>query len=55
MGGETANVHAGSARALGAVRRDLDRRRHGWLADAAQDMADAIRAECKAWKKAQPD
>lgn len=55
MGGETANVHAGTARALGAVRRDLDRRRESWLADAAQDMADAVRAEWKAWKRATAD
>ncbi len=49
MGGETANVHAPTAGA--AVRRDLARRRANWLADAAETMADAVRAEWKAWRK----
>jgi hypothetical protein len=55
MGGETANVHAGSARAIASVRGDLARRRPGWLADAAEQMADAVRADWKAWKKAMAD
>jgi hypothetical protein len=55
MGGETANVHAGSARATERVRRDLARRRPGWLADAAADMADAVRADWIAWKKARAE
>jgi hypothetical protein len=52
MGGEAANVHAGSAGAIAAVRRDLDRRRTDWLADAATEMADAVRGEWKVWKQA---
>ena len=50
MGGETANVHLGWARAIAAVRRDLARRRPGWLGEAAEAMAGAMRSEWTAWK-----
>jgi hypothetical protein len=51
MGQETANVHAGDARARTAIRADLDARHAHWLAKAAQSMADAIQDDWKEWHK----
>lgn len=42
MGFETANIHSGSRKALGAVRRDLSKRSAKWLHRAARDMAGAL-------------
>jgi len=53
MGHETANVHLGSPRAIAAVRRDLAARKGNWLAEASEIMAEATRADWKAWRKAQ--
>jgi len=53
MGREAANVHWGSRDAIGAVRRDLQRRAAGWLFAAAQRMAAATLADWEAWRKAQ--
>jgi hypothetical protein len=51
MGRETANIHLGSPKAIRAVRRDLAKRRAGWLCDAAQQMAGTVRADWKQWKQ----
>ncbi len=50
MGRETANVHWGSPAALAAVRRDLKRRKPGWLHAAATRMAEATLAEWRHWR-----
>jgi len=51
MGGEIANIHRASAKAVPGIQRDLARRRAGWLHAAAETMAEAMRADWKAWKK----
>jgi len=52
MGAETANVHLGSPSACRSVRRDLARRRAGWLLEAARDMVKFVRSDWKDWRKA---
>jgi hypothetical protein len=52
MGRETANVHWGTPEAVAAIRRDLKRRRGGWLFESATTMAEATLAEWKEWRKA---
>ena len=50
MGRELAAVHLGVADRRQAILRDLDTRDgNGWLADSAQQMAKAIRADFKAY------
>jgi hypothetical protein len=49
MGLELANVHLGTAGALVAIERDLDRRKDGWLATSADTMAKAIQREQAEW------
>jgi uncharacterized protein YbjT (DUF2867 family) len=51
MGREVANIHRGSPKAVPGIVRDLARRRAGWLLAAAETMAEATRADWKAWKK----
>ncbi len=53
MGAETANIHRASQDAIPAVLHDLDRRGKKWLYDAASRMADATKADWKAWKTSQ--
>jgi hypothetical protein len=48
MGRETANIHMGSKRAIARVRRDLTKRRVGWLHDAARSM---VRATTEDWQR----
>jgi hypothetical protein len=51
MGRETANVHWGSGpSAIGLVRADLNHRPAHWLRHAAEAMAEATRADWKAWR-----
>jgi hypothetical protein len=52
MGTEAANVHLGSARQVGRIRADLQRRKANWLRVAAKAMADATRHEWKTFRKA---
>jgi hypothetical protein len=52
MGFETANFHAGSRDAVAAIRRDLKRRSKRWLFDAATRLAEATRADWKAYRRA---
>jgi hypothetical protein len=51
MGFETANIHLGSKSAIKNVRRDLARRKPGWLHEAAEKMVDAVRKDWEEWRK----
>jgi hypothetical protein len=51
MGFETANIHLGSKRAVKNLRRDLARRKVGWLHAAAKKMGDAVRKDWEEWRK----
>ena len=51
MGFETANIHLGSKRAVKNVRRDLARRKPGWVHEAAKKMVDAVRKDWEEWRK----
>jgi len=51
MGFETANVHLGSKGAIKAVRRDLAKRKPGWVHEGAKKMADAVRKDWEEWRK----
>jgi hypothetical protein len=48
MGWETANLHL--ANEVGAVSKDLRRRKAGWLIRAADHMADVVEADWKHWR-----
>lgn len=49
MGWETANVHLGSRKVIKAVRRDLAKRKAGWLQKAAKAMTMATVTDWKDW------
>jgi len=49
MGSETANIHLGTITAQERILRDLRQRPAGWLHDASTKMAEAVRADWKAW------
>ena len=51
MGFETANIHLGSGKAMNAVRKDLARRREGWLHEATKAMTDSVTADYEDWCK----
>ena len=51
MGLETANIHLGTKPAIKAVRRDLAKRKPGWLHEAAKKMADAVKKDWEEWRK----
>jgi hypothetical protein len=51
MGAETANVHLGSASRVRAIRKDLARRKPGWLHAAAKRMAKVVHREWKEYRK----
>jgi hypothetical protein len=51
MGYETANIHWGSKPAIKNVRRDLAKRKPGWLHEAAKKMLDAVRKDWEEWRK----
>lgn len=51
MGWETANIHLGSLRAIKQVRRDLERRKKGWLDVAAETMLKATSKDWQDWRK----
>jgi len=52
MGFETANIHLGSKAAVKAVRRDLAKRKPGWLHETARKMGDAVKKDWEQWRKA---
>jgi uncharacterized protein (DUF2252 family) len=49
MGQETANIHLGSSKSIKAIRKDLAKRKPGWLRRAAKEMGAALRADWKQW------
>jgi len=51
MGGETANVHLGSKRAIAKVLRDLKRRPNTWLNQAAKTMSEAVIEDWQDWRR----
>jgi hypothetical protein len=51
MGWETANVHLGSGQAIPALKRDLKKRRAGWLHQAAKEMVRTVRRDWERWKR----
>jgi hypothetical protein len=51
MGRETANIHLGTAEKRKAILKDLRGRKRGWLAGAAQAMADAMEKDWRVWKE----
>jgi uncharacterized protein DUF2252 len=51
MGRETANVHRATKAARVAVLRHLAKQKDGWLHDAAERMAEAVRKDWRVWKK----
>ena len=51
MGFETANIHVGSKSAVKAVRRDLAKRKAGWLHEAAKKMLAAVHKDWEEWRK----
>jgi len=50
MGQETANIHMGSKRAIATVKRDLSKRRDGWLHAAARSMVRAMTEDWQGWR-----
>jgi hypothetical protein len=50
MGWETANVHLGTPKAVGAILTDLQARPAEWLHTAARDMAHAVTADYEEWR-----
>jgi hypothetical protein len=50
MGHEAANIHRG-AKAITPVKKHLAKQKTGWLAAAAERMADATLKDWKAWRK----
>jgi hypothetical protein len=51
MGFETANIHVGSGAAIKAVRRDLTRRKSGWLNSAAEKMTESVIEDWEEWRR----
>jgi hypothetical protein len=51
MGLETANIHHGSKAAIKEVRRDLAKRKPGWLHESARKMGEAVRKDWEEWRK----
>ena len=51
MGWETANIHLGTREQIANIRRDLRKRKAGWLADAAAKMAQATHEDWRDWRK----
>jgi uncharacterized protein (DUF2252 family) len=52
MGFETANIQVGTRAAIKAIRRDLGRRKPGWLHEAAKAMAKAVMTDWEEWRSA---
>lgn len=52
MGSEAANVHLGTPTQVKLVLKDLEKRKSGWLRDAAKDMAKVVEHEWREFKKA---
>ena len=52
MGFDLASVHLGGANRASVIKRDMARRKSGWLEDMATRMAAAVEADFAAWKGA---
>jgi hypothetical protein len=50
MGRETANIHAGSPKAIPAIKNDLRKLKARWLHDATQAMLNETMRDWKAWR-----
>jgi hypothetical protein len=50
MGRETANIHLGSKRAVGKVKRDLDKKPARWLHEATREMVRATTGDWQNWR-----
>ncbi len=50
MGADLANVHLGSSDRRTVIKRDLDKRKKGWLAESSRQAADAVVTDYKFWK-----
>jgi hypothetical protein len=51
MGFETANIHLGSKQAVKNMRRDLAKRKPGWLHESAKKMVGAVQRDWQEWRK----
>ena len=51
MGWETGNIHLGSPQAIGAVKKDLAKRKGRWLHKAAKAMQKATLDDWKVWSR----
>jgi hypothetical protein len=51
MAFDLASIHAAGSAGVAALRRDLKKRRRGWLYDAAKTAAAAVEKDFKEWKK----
>lgn len=51
MGWETANIHLGNREQISDIRRDLRKRKSGWLADAAARMVKSTQQDWHDWCK----
>ena len=51
MGWETANIHLGSPKAIGALKKDLARRKGRWLHKAAKAMQEATLNDWRVWRR----
>ena len=49
MGWETANVHLGTKSSIAAIKRDLGKRRSGWLSDGAKRMSRDVVFDWRDW------
>jgi hypothetical protein len=50
MGFDLASAHLGVADRATAIKHDLSKRKRGWLATSAQQAADTVVRDFKAWK-----
>jgi hypothetical protein len=50
MGADLAGVHLGSVDRRIPIKRDLDKRKKGWLAESSRRAADAVVTDYKSWK-----
>jgi hypothetical protein len=49
MGRELANIHLGTGDARKAIKRDLAKRKRGWLREAAGTAVKFVRGEYREW------
>jgi hypothetical protein len=54
VGSETANIHLGSKTAMKPLRKDLAKRKDGWLYGAGKKMAQSVLEDYDDWCKTKP-